>query len=406
MKQQTRRLLRGAAAFALAFATLWAVALAAPSDNIAGAAEAFSRLRPGQAESALALLRFERGDYSSDGRLSLPTALALSAAPLLLAPREEIVDAWADTPAARENAPRERPRGETEPETPPASAPAANDAPEKSDDARFTPYAARDNGVRATTLRPGDPAGYLVCGNVYVHNVSAAPLELAELGFDFTAKLTDDAPQVLIVHTHGCEAYTMPEGEEYEESDDHRTLDERMNVVRVGDELARTLEAAGIGVVHDRTLHDYPSYSGAYNRSLATIERYRKEYPSIVYVLDVHRDAVTDADGKQYKLLCAEEPDAAQLEFVVGTDGGGAEHPRWRENLKLACAVQSRLLAKYPTLLRPITVRNSRYNQHVTTGTLLVEVGTAGNSLAEALNAARLFGEGFAETIKQENAAP
>ncbi len=407
MKLRTRRLLRGGIALALAFGTLWAVAFAAPAESFADAAEAFSRLRPGQEESALALLRFERGDYPSDGALSFPTALALSVTPLLLAPRAEIVDAWADAPDASESASRERQRSETRPEQPPSAAPlppadppsVPTDAPAQPGEER-APYAVRDNGVRATTLRPGDPAGYLVCGNVYVHNASAAPLELAELGFDFTAKLTDDKPQVLIVHTHGCEAYTMPEGEEYVESDDHRTLNDHMSVVRVGDEIAQTLEAAGIGVVHDRTLHDYPSYSGAYNRSLTTIERYRKEYPSIVYVLDVHRDAVEDASGEQYKLVCAEEPDAAQLEFVIGTDGGGAEHPRWRENLKLACAVQSNLLEKYPTLLRPITVRNSRYNQHVTTGTLLLEVGTAGNSLAEALNAARLFAEGFAETIK------
>ena len=196
----------------------------------------------------------------------------------------------------------------------------------------------------------------------------------------------------------------MPEGEEYVPSDDHRTLDERYNVVRVGDEIARVLEDAGVGVVHDRTLHDYPSYSGAYDRSLATVKNWREKYPSITYVFDVHRDALEGSDGEQYKLLCAEEPNAAQLEFVIGSDGGGTEHPLWRENLKLACAVQSTLLKGYPTLMRPITIRNSRYNQHVTTGTLLIEVGAAGNSLEEALNAARLFAQGFAETIKQENA--
>ena len=160
------------------------------------------------------------------------------------------------------------------------------------------------------------------------------------------------------------------------------------------------VEDAGVGVLHDRTLHDYPNYTGSYDRSLATVRQYRAEYPSIVYVLDVHRDAVADEAGRQYKLLCAEEPDAAQLEFVIGSNGGGLEHPNWRENLKLACAVQATLLNKYPTLMRPIVVRNSRYNQQVTTGSLLLEVGTAGNSLEEALNAARLFAAGFAEVIQ------
>ena len=69
---------------------------------------------------------------------------------------------------------------------------------------------------------------------------------------------------------------------------------------------------------------------------------------------------------------------AAQMTFVVGTDGGGLEHPNWAENLKLAAAVQQDLCEDYPTLMRPITVRNSRYNQHVTTGTLWWRWGRRG----------------------------
>ncbi|MBO4914926.1 MAG: stage II sporulation protein P, partial [Oscillospiraceae bacterium] len=134
--------------------------------------------------------------------------------------------------------------------------------------------------------------------------------------------------------------------------------------------------------------------------SLSTIERCMSEYPSIIYVLDVHRDAVEDDEGRQYKLLCAEEPSAAQLEFVIGSDGGGLPHEDWRDNLRLACAIQENLLSRYPTLMRPIVVRNSRYNQQVCPGALLLEVGTAGNSLAEALNAARIFAGVFAQTVK------
>jgi len=374
MKLRLRRALRGGSSLVLAAATLWIVAAAAPLGSLDEAARSL-----GGDAMALALLRFERGDGPSG--LSLPAALALNVTPLLLPIRDEAGDAT--------EAPPGEPR-EAEPDEPAAEAvPAEQPAP-----------AARDNGVPSTTLRPSDASGYLVSGKIRVHNTSSAALTQSDLSADFSAKLTEDAPQVLVVHTHGCEAYTMPAGEEYEASDDHRTLDERYNVVRVGDEIARVLEDAGIGVVHDRTLHDYPNYSGAYNRSLATVERYRAEYPSLVYILDVHRDAVADADGSQYKLLCAEEPGAAQLEFVVGSNGGGLSHDRWRDNLRLACAVQATLLDDYPTLMRPIIVRNSRYNQQVSTGSLLLEVGTAGNSLDEALAAARLFAKGFAETIK------
>ena len=257
-----------------------------------------------------------------------------------------------------------------------------------------------ENGVTARTLKPSDPSGYTVFGNVYINNGSDAALDASMLGADYAACLGADEPQVLIIHTHGTESYTMPPGQEYDVSDTFRTLDTNCNMIRIGDEMAQVLTDAGISVVHDRSLYDYPSYSGAYNRSLASIERYLEKYPSISFVLDVHRDAVQDANGNQFKLLCGEDAGAAQLEFVIGSNGGGLSHDLWRENLKLACAVQETLYKDYPTLMRPVTVRNSRYNQHMTTGSLLVEVGTAGNSLEEAINAARLFAAGFAKTLQ------
>ncbi len=389
MKRSVRRLLRGGTSLVLSFATLWAVSAAATAQSLSEAVSALG----GNASLPLALLRFERGDFIGGGSaLSLPAALALRTTPLLLAREDEVTAAWAsDTPEAPQSVDAPAPE-------PPA--PSGNEAAS----AGFTeppPSAARDNGVPSTTLRPSDPSGYLVSGKVYVNNVSAAPLTEEELSGGFSASLSDEAPQVLIVHTHGCEAYTMPPGEEYEESDDHRTLDEAYNVVRVGDEIARVLEEAGIGVVHDRTLHDYPNYSGAYNRSLATVEDCLARCPSVTFVLDVHRDAVSDENGNPYRLLCAEAPGAAQLEFVVGSDGGGLAHDNWRDNLRLACALQATLLDEYPTLMRPIIVRNSRYNQQVTAGSLLLEVGTAGNSLDEALAAARLFAEGFVKTVRK-----
>ena len=377
-----RRALRAGVSLALSITTLWAVAAAAPAESLDEAARTF-----GGSALPLAIVRFERGAFFPDTALSPETLAALRSVPLLLSARGESIQAQSGTEPTAEPRPPEKEEN-------------TNAEPEDASGEPLPELAVRDNGVPSTTLRPTDPSGFLTRGGVYVHNTSAAPLTQSDLEGGFSAVLTDDAPQVLIVHTHGCEAYTMPAGEEYEASDDHRTLDERMNVVRVGDEIARVLEDAGIGVLHDRTLHDYPSYSGAYNRSLETVERYRAEHPSIVYIFDVHRDAVADAQGNQYKLLCAEEPSAAQLEFVIGSDGGGLSHDNWRDNLRLACAVQETLLADYPTLMRPIIVRNSRYNQQVTAGSLLIEVGTAGNSLEEALVAARLFAKGFAETVR------
>ena len=130
-----------------------------------------------------------------------------------------------------------------------------------------------------------------------------------------------------------------------------------------------------------------------------------EQHPTISIVLDVHRDAVADGEGNMVKVVSSVAGvNAAQMTFVVGTDGGGLEHPSWAENLKLAAAVQQDLCEDYPTLMRPITVRNSRYNQHVTTGTLLVEMGAAGNSLDEALLSARLLGQSLAEVLLAKTA--
>ena len=263
-----------------------------------------------------------------------------------------------------------------------------------------------DNGVTPQTLVPTGTSGYIVTGLAYINNYSDNDFDASLFDGTFAARLSEAEPQVLIVHTHGSEAYTMPPGEEYEASGESRTTDTTYNVVRVGDEIASVLGEYGISVVHDRTLHDYPEYNGAYDRSLASIESYLEKYPSISIVLDIHRDAIYDGEGNPYKVVSpVAEGRAAQMTFVIGTDGSGLPNDNWQENLRLAAAVQDTLLTDYPTLMRPITVRNSRYNQHCTTGSLLVEVGAAGNSLDEALLSARLLAAGLAETLQGAPAA-
>ena len=169
--------------------------------------------------------------------------------------------------------------------------------------------------------------------------------------------------------------------------------------------MAEVFGEAGISVLHDRTLYDYPEYAGSYDRSLTAIDSYLKEYPSIRFVLDVHRDAIETADGGQVKVVSEIEGQgtAAQLSLVVGSDGGGLSHPDWMENLRLAVAIQEQALTDYPTLMRPLLLRNSRYNQHATTGSLLVEVGTAGNAPEEAELAARLFAAEMVTVLEERS---
>jgi len=206
--------------------------------------------------------------------------------------------------------------------------------------------------------------------------------------------LTQGGPAVLILHSHGTESYTKTE--DYQETVDYRTRDTGYNVVSIGDHVAKLLEAGGIGVIHDRAMHDDASYSNAYYAARDSIEAYMKQYPSIRMVLDIHRDSAEDSNGNQFRpVVSVANADTAQLMFVVGTDAGGQSHPRWQQNMALAIKLHTQLEKQYPGLCRPISLRSSRFNQDLSAGAMLIEVGSAGNTRQEALLAAELLAEGI-----------
>lgn len=209
-------------------------------------------------------------------------------------------------------------------------------------------------------------------------------------------ELTGDAPTVLIVHSHGTESYRYTG--EYTETSPYRTLDENYNVVSVGERLAQVLRSGGIQVIHDRTMHDSPSYNNAYNASRQSAEEYLSRYPEIQMVLDIHRDSrQTDAGEQITSAVEAGGESCAQLMLVVGSDAGGLEHPNWSENMALAVKLHARLEKNVPGICRPIQLRSQRFNQDLSPGALLVEVGTAANTRQEALIAAEQLAKGILE---------
>jgi stage II sporulation protein P len=200
------------------------------------------------------------------------------------------------------------------------------------------------------------------------------------------------------MHTHGTEAYTMADGDNYTPSDTARTTDEDCNMIRVGEEMKQVFEEMGLEVVHDTSLYDYPGYNGSYARSLKGIQSYLEQYPTISVVLDVHRDAMIAADGTAYKKTdTIDDQTVAQVMLVVGTNDGGLDHPNWQDNLSLAARIQARMLMIHSRFPRPVNLRSQRFNQHMTSGSLLVEVGTSGNTLQEAIAGARLFAKAAGE---------
>lgn len=195
-------------------------------------------------------------------------------------------------------------------------------------------------------------------------------------------QLQGSEPTVLILHSHATECYTE-EGVTY--SGTYRTLDEQQNMLCIGAELARVLTEGGITVIHDTTLHDYPDYNSAYSAARQTVQSYLEQYPSIRMVLDLHRDASDSPEGQLVTAATSGGQRCAQLMMVVGTDAGGNYHPGWQENLALAMKLTVLLEQNNPGISRPISLRKERFNMDLSPGSLLVEVGAAGNSRQEAL---------------------
>ena len=251
-----------------------------------------------------------------------------------------------------------------------------------------------------TPTKADDAVELTISGAVLLKNETSYPVDPWQIVEDGTpVRLAAGQPQILIIHTHSSEAYTPAGLDRYEPSDSARTEDSEHNIIRVGDELTRVFELAGLNVIHDRNVYDYPSYTGSYARSGAAVEQALRDWPSISVVLDVHRDALGEGDVI-YKTVAEEEGTcASQVMLLAGTDESGLEHPNWRSNLSLALYLQNVLAAEHPTLMRPVALVPQRYNQQLCPGMLILEVGSSGNTMQEALAAARLFASSAAPAL-------
>lgn len=284
-------------------------------------------------------------------------------------------------------------RGNASPSPGPSAAPSAaaeSPAAPPADSPSPSPGGADEPEILATTIS----------GGLAIKNTTDLAIDPAQLMAEpLTQDLSGDGPQILIIHTHSSEAYTPDGADRYAPTDTDRTEDTRYNVVRVGDELAAALESYGLRVLHDREIYDYPSYTGSYARSGEAVAKHLEENPSIAVVIDLHRDALGE-NGVVYKTVAEVSGEcSSQVMLLCGTGESGLPHPNWKENLKLALRLQKAMEEKYPTLARPVCVVPERYNQHLSAGSLILEVGSSGNTLQEALCAARLFADAAAPAL-------
>lgn len=246
-----------------------------------------------------------------------------------------------------------------------------------------------ENGINETTISNTG----IQYGNVWVKNTNkyhdidiAAELEKQP---DVSLK-RDGSVEILLYHTHTTEAF---QGET-------RTQDNSRNVVAVGEKVEAELEAAGFGVVHDTTCHDYPSYNGSYDRSGETIQRNLEQYPGIQVAIDIHRDALGTSDARTKPTVMVNGRKAAQIMIVSGCDDDGTiGFPDWEYNLRLAVRCQQAVSDLYPSLARPLSFCPKKYNEHMTHGSILVEFGTDASTLDEVLYSGELFGKALVQTL-------
>ena len=212
---------------------------------------------------------------------------------------------------------------------------------------------------------------------------SAASGNAAGNGKDKPADSPASPPLVCIYCTHA--------GEEYQGQT--RVNGQPGGVMSAAAALADELQQRGVAVVFDQTLHDSPSYDGAYGSSLASISAIKEENPQLEVYIDVHRDSAIAGVGTT---LEAQGQRYARMMFIIGTNEK-LEHPLWQQNHAFALSLDEALEELLPGVTRDPRVYSGRYNQHISPEAILVEIGSNDNTQEEAERSAHLLAQALCQ---------
>ncbi|MCM1167638.1 MAG: stage II sporulation protein P [Lachnospiraceae bacterium] len=275
---------------------------------------------------------------------------------------------------------------------------------EGADDADYSQFTDNDGEIYRYNFGKSKSTEYITLGSgaqvrncTEVTNGELSAAALAELDF---GELDSELPSVLIYHTHTCESF-LPYGDSFDADYPLRSGDPSKNMTAVGDAICESLSQRGISVVHDCAVYDSPMFTGAYYRSAEGMLDVLEKYPSVKIVLDIHRDGIINADGSLPAPVAEiDGKNAAQFMIITGCDDGEMDMPDYMENFKLACLLQNCAENAYPDLARAVLFDYRNYNQSLSTGALLIEVGSHGNSLDEAVYTGELLGNVIADALE------
>lgn len=201
-------------------------------------------------------------------------------------------------------------------------------------------------------------------------------------------KIDKTKPYIYIYHTHATEGYIPFDDNTY------YTTDNNKNVVKVGDTMAKVLEANGHMVNHNTTHHDRPSYNQSYSRSLKTIQDAKSNQDNLKFFFDIHRDGV-DKNASYYESFVAKSKttidgkEVATFSLVVGPDS-----PNYEKNLNFAKFVKVVADIMYPDLCTGVIIKPyGKYNLYISDYAALIEIGGNVNTIDEANECAKLVAE-------------
>lgn len=201
-------------------------------------------------------------------------------------------------------------------------------------------------------------------------------------------------PLVLIVHSHGGEGYTA-KGTLYLEADAliGRSDDAANSVVGVGKALCDTLNENGVTAIHLTTRFDSDGNAGAFTRAAQAVVDCLKQYPTVRYVIDVHRGAGISDNGDLLRAVAWQDGETvAQSLWITPTDGSSAAP---------AMALYKQMNEQGHHLCYGVEKQEFGEDWDIKDAYVLrIEVGTAGNSVGEAASAAEEIARAMCAVLK------
>lgn len=225
---------------------------------------------------------------------------------------------------------------------------------------------------------------------------SEASMEVTETVVKKTEKtekkteVDNSKPQVIIYHTHSSESY-----QPYTDSNFHRQ-EEAGTVREVGNVLTEELNELGISVVHDKTIHDSPSYNESYTRSMETITALLKKYPTAEVVIDLHRDAAAYT-GNVGETMTIDGETVAKYKLVIGQ-----ANDNYAQLKAFADEINDAADKLYPGFSGTVIEKEYRYNEYIADKYLLLEVGNNQNDIKEVRKTGKYFAHVLAEVLEEE----